>query len=83
MDPDEIKFPFQRMTMFEGLEDYPDLLINPNSLREAYLAEVEAFLKRLKKGCRNNLIDYILVDTSQRFDVVLTQFLARRSGALR
>ncbi len=83
MDPQEIHFPFQRMTLFEGLEEYPDLLVNPNSLRDAYLAEVATFLKRIKKGCRNNLIDYVLVDTSQRFEVVLTQFLARRSGALR
>ena len=83
MDPEELRFPFQRMTMFEGLEEYPDLLANPNSLRDAYLAEVEAFLNQVKKACRNSRVDYLLVDTSQRFDVLLREFLARRDGAAR
>lgn len=83
MDPHELQFPFQRMTMFEGLEDYPELLANPNTLREAYLAEVKTFIQRVKKQCRNNRIDYMLVDTSRRFDVVLTEFLAQRTGSLR
>ncbi|MFQ5654884.1 MAG: DUF58 domain-containing protein [Planctomycetota bacterium] len=83
MDPEEITFPFQRMTLFEGMEGYPDLLANPNSLREAYLAEVESFLHQVKRDCRNNRVDYALVNTSKRFDVALTRFLARRSGAMR
>lgn len=82
MDPDELQFPFQRMTRFEGLEDYPDLLANPNALREAYLKEVEGYLGHVKKQCRNNRIHYGLVDTSRRFDVVLTEFLAARSGSI-
>jgi len=83
MDPEEINFPFRRMTLFEGLEDYPDLLAEPNSLREAYLSEVNDFITRVKKSCRNNRVDYALVDTSQRFDVVMTEFLARRAGSMR
>lgn len=83
MDPHELTFPFQRMTMFEGLEDFPELLANPNTLREAYLEEVKSYLNQVKKQCRNNRIDYVLVDTSKRFDVVLTEFLARRSGSIR
>ncbi len=83
MDPEELRFPFQRMTLFEGLEEYPELLVNPNSLREAYLNEVETFMTRIRKDCRNSLIDYVLVDTSQRFDSVLTQFLGKRAGTRR
>ena len=83
MDPDELTFPFQRMTMFEGLEEYPELLADPNALREAYIAEVDSFIESVKRGCRNALIDYELVDTSKRFDVVLTRFLQRRAGTIR
>lgn len=83
MDPQELTFPFQRMTLFEGMEGYEDLLANPNALRDAYLSEVNEFVDAVKKSCRNNRIDYQLVDTSQRFDVVLTEFLARRSGSVR
>lgn len=83
MDPDELKFPYQRMTMFEGMEQYDDLLADPNSLRDAYLEEVNSFITQVKKSCRNNRVDYTLVDTSQRLDVVLTEFLGRRSGSMR
>lgn len=83
MDPAELTFPFQRMTLFEGMEGHEDLLANPNSLREAYLTEVQKFLQQVKKQCRNSGIDYVLVDTSRRFDGVLTEFLARRTGTLR
>ncbi|MFN0059701.1 MAG: DUF58 domain-containing protein [Planctomycetota bacterium] len=76
MDPQELSFPFQRMTMFEGMEGYDDLLVNPQSLREAYLAEVETFRTQVKKSCRNNLVDYCSVDTSNAFDVVLRESLA-------
>lgn len=83
LDPDELHFPYQRMTMFEGMEEFPDLLADPNSLREAYLEEVGTFIDQVKRTCRNSLIDYELVDTSKRFDVVLTRFLQRRAGTMR
>ncbi len=83
MDPDELHFPFQRMTMFEGLEEYPELLADPNSLREAYLSEVDSFVDEVKRTCRGAMIDYELVDTSKRFDVVMTRFLQRRAGTIR
>ncbi len=83
MDSDELNFPYQRMTLFEGLEEFPDLLADPNSLREAYIGEIEQFIETTKRTCRNSLIDYELVDTSKRFDVVLTRFLQRRAGTIR
>ena len=82
MDPYELEFPFNRMTLFEGLEDQPDQLADPNSLREAYLEEIHNFTRALKRACRNSLIDYQLVDTSRPFDQVLTEYLGRRSGSL-
>ncbi|HIN80336.1 MAG TPA: DUF58 domain-containing protein [Planctomycetes bacterium] len=82
MNPYELEFPFNRMTLFEGLEDQPDQLADPNSLREAYLEEIHNFTRALKRACRNSLIDYQLVDTSRPFDQVLTEYLGRRSGSL-
>lgn len=83
LDHDELTFPFQRMTLFEGLESQPDLLINPRSLRAAYLAEMESFQERLKKICSANFIDYVRIDTSQHLDVALTAYLAARAGRMR
>ncbi len=83
MDTQELTFPFQRMTMFEGLEEFEDLLANPTTLREAYLTEVKEHLEAVKRLCRGLRIDYQLVDTAERFDVVLTEFLAQRAGSIR
>ena len=37
MDRDEVEFPFERMTLFQGIEELPELLCDPKSLRDAYL----------------------------------------------
>ena len=83
LDKDELTFPFQRMTLFEGLEEHPELLANPRALRKAYLAELESFREILKRTCRNNRIDYVEIDTSKKLDVALTAYLATRAGRLR
>lgn len=78
LDPAEVDFPFQQMTMFKGLEEWPDLLTDPRSLRKAYLAEFQAFQKQLRVGCRNNGIDYFEMRTDQPLDMALSTYLTRR-----
>ena len=83
LDADELSFPFQRMTLFEGLEGFPELLANPQSLRDAYLEEMKSFLAEVRKICRDMRIDYVQLDTGSSLDVALTAYLARRAGTLR
>jgi len=83
LDHDELTFPFQNMTLFEGLEGLDDVLVNPGALREGYLAELNLFLERLRRVCRNNRFDYVRLDTNDKLDVALSSYLAKRSGALR
>lgn len=83
LDVEELTFPFQRMTLFEGLEGYPELLANPQSLREAYLEELKTFLAEVRKTCRDLRIDYAQLDTGAPLDVALAACLARRAGTLR
>ena len=80
MDHDELEFPFERMTMFEGMEQLPELLCDPKSLRDAYLAEVHGFAEEIRKGCLAQRIDYVRVDTTNPLDVVLTSYLSARSA---
>jgi len=80
---DELTFPFQRMTLFEGLEDYPDELANPATLRDAYLAELNGYLLEVSKICRDDRIDYARLDTDDKLDVALSTFLAARAGSQR
>ncbi|MCB9878715.1 MAG: hypothetical protein H6835_14055 [Planctomycetes bacterium] len=61
LDRDEVQFPFERMTLFEGMEQLPELLCDPKSLREAYLAEIEGFAEEIKKGRSAQRIDYVRV----------------------
>ena len=78
LDEYELTFPFERMTLFEGLEEYPKQLVDPRSLRKAYLAEVNQFCEDLRKGCVRQMVDYVRISTDQDLDVELTKYLAGR-----
>ena len=80
VDRDEVEFPFERMTLFEGLEEMPGLLVDPRSLRDAYLEEINAFQEEVRKGCLLNRIDYIKVVNNQDLDVILSSYLAHRAA---
>ena len=77
----ELTFPFERMTRFEGLEQYDDLLLDPRPLRKAYLEEVEAFTTDIRRVCLKSRADYQLLDTDTRLDVALSKYLATRTGS--
>jgi uncharacterized protein (DUF58 family) len=83
LDPAEIEFPFEQMTLFEGLEQYEDLLADPKSLRKSYLARLDAFRTRLRAGCLAERIDVVEMSTRTPLDVALTSYLSRRSATER
>jgi uncharacterized protein (DUF58 family) len=78
LDPAEVDFPFEQITLFRGLEQLPDVLTEPRALRKAYLAEFGRYLRKLKTGCRMHGIDYVLLRTDQSLEVVLSSYLASR-----
>ncbi|MHC4180405.1 MAG: DUF58 domain-containing protein [Planctomycetota bacterium] len=78
LDPAELDFPFQQPTLFQGLEQLPDVLVDPRALRKAYLREFNGFLHRLKKGCRAHQIDCVQMRTDQSLEVALSSYLASR-----
>ena len=53
-------FSFSADNAVRGLEQLPDVLIEPRALRAAYLREFERFIHRVKQGCRMHQIDYVL-----------------------
>ncbi len=83
LDPFEVSFPFQRMTLFEGLEEYPELLADPKALRKAYIEEVGSFTAELRKGCIRDNIDYVQITTDTLLDVALAEYLATRMSGRR
>jgi uncharacterized protein (DUF58 family) len=79
LDRDEIDFPFADRTLFEGLEDLDrEILTDPQSLRNSYLAALHAYLSRIRRACLDYGIDYALLNTADNIDVALATFLAAR-----
>lgn len=83
MDPAELSFPFDRPTLFQGLEQFPDVVADPRALRAAYLAEMDRHLARVQRACRECEIDYRLVPTDKPLDRTLTSFLSTRMARVR
>jgi uncharacterized protein (DUF58 family) len=78
LDGAELSFPFQEATLFRGLEQYPELLTDPRSLRTSYLEQIEAFIKDLQRGCRDQNIDYVQLRTDMHLSAALSSYLAHR-----
>lgn len=83
LDPAELDFPFRHTTLFKGLEQLPDVLTDPRSLRKAYLREFNRFLTEVKRGCRQYNFDYVQLRTDQPLDVALSGYLAARRARIR
>jgi uncharacterized protein (DUF58 family) len=78
LDGAELDFPFQEATLFRGLEQYTELLTDPRALRAGYLEQVEGFITEMRRGCRNQNIDYVQLRTDRDLGVVLSSYLAHR-----
>ncbi|HEV7282387.1 MAG TPA: DUF58 domain-containing protein [Pirellulaceae bacterium] len=80
LDDDELDFPFNGPTKFEGLESDDSLTCNPRALREGYLKALEEFLHEVRRGCAKSMIDYRQVRTSDPLDAILASYLSARLG---
>lgn len=80
LDEFELTFPFRRLTQFDGLEEYPKILADPEALKKAYLEEVDTFLKILERDALSLMLDYHRISTDQQLDTRLAEYLAKRLG---
>ena len=80
MDDDELEFPFNGPTRFEGLELPQQLSCNPRALREGYLQALDRHLEHLRHGCAAATVDYALIRTSDPLDAALASYLSNRLG---
>jgi uncharacterized protein (DUF58 family) len=83
LDPAELDFRFRQTTLFRGLEEMPDVLTDPAALRQAYLNEFGKFQLAVKKGCRAQHIDYVLLRTDQSLEIALSSYLASRMNRVK
>ena len=80
LDDEELDFNYGGTTKFEGLEAAGDLLCDPRSLREGYMAAVQQFVNDVRHGCARNMVDYQTIRTSEHLDAVLSRYLNHRLG---
>lgn len=80
LDDAELDFPFNGPTKFEGLEETGELVCDPRSLREGYLAAMQSFLDQIRKYCAKFVIDHQIVRTSENLDAVLLHYMNHRIG---
>lgn len=83
LDRAEVDFPYDRMTLFEGMESLPNLLVDAKDLRESYLSEFKKYSDVLRKGCLGHQIEYIQIPTDIAMDVALVGFLGKRAAHAR
>jgi uncharacterized protein (DUF58 family) len=81
--PEELDFPFKRLTQFRNLESRDQkVLVDTRRLREDYLANFERFRNELKERAGRLHVDYHLLRTDQPVDRALGIYLSRRQRTL-
>ncbi|HRT97643.1 MAG TPA: DUF58 domain-containing protein, partial [Planctomycetota bacterium] len=78
LDDAELEFPYDRVTLFEGIERGEEIVVDPRLMAESYRTRFRQFLERLRKGCTEKNIDYERMQLSDPFDRALTAYLGRR-----
>ena len=77
--PEEIEFPFRRMTQFRNLElPGHKVLLDAAQLRQEYLRNFQAFCDELRTQTRNMQIDYQPMRTDEPVERALGHYLAKR-----
>jgi uncharacterized protein (DUF58 family) len=79
--PEEMEFPFHKMTQFRNLEQPGQkLLLDPAQLRAEYLRNFNAFCQELRTQAADMGIDYHLLRTDDSAERALGAYLARRQA---
>jgi len=75
LDGDELTFPFEHMTLFEGMESTRRLLVEPKLVRRAYLKRIKEHQELIRKRCLDSQVAYELVDTREEPGEIVLRYL--------
>ena len=78
LDPLERTFAFDGDAVFKDMETADEFMTQPWQIRKAYQRSMADFLDRFKRECRENYVDYVLLDTRTPYDVALVEYLSKR-----
>src|SRR5262245_8192956 len=79
LDPAEVKFDFERASMFRDLESGQKLYIDPRAARESYTAKLQGHISDVERGCRKLGISYSRFTTDRPLELALFDFLRART----
>ncbi len=78
LDPRERTFDFGRDAIFRDMENADEMMTQPHQIQRAYQEAMRDFIARYKKECREQRIDYVLLDSATPYDVALFEYLNKR-----
>ncbi len=78
LDPQELRFDFDRPIRFVDLEEGDSLVTEPVSVREDYNAALQEYLSAIQLGCGQHGSDYRQVNTGTAYEDVLSDFMLAR-----
>jgi len=78
LDRQELDFAFDRPIRFVDCESEAGVLTDPVEIRAVYQEAIQAYLKRLRHGCREFSVDYRPIFTDMTCEEVLASFMLQR-----
>jgi hypothetical protein len=78
LDPEELKFAFQRPTRFIDMEGGTSIFVEPTEIVDRYQQAVSDYLAQLQKIVLETSTDYHRISIDQAYETVLTRFLTGR-----
>lgn len=78
LDQAELTFPYNGSVVFRDMENGQTLSTQADSLKTAYLENLNQFIQKYRRGCGASKIDYVQIDTSTPFDHALSAYLSKR-----
>ncbi len=78
LDKAELELNLKEACTLVDLEDQSRLPVEPNVVREEYVALVREFLETYRGACTRSRVDYITTDTEVPYDLMLGAYLNKR-----
>ena len=78
VDSCEVEFPFDKTTLFRGMESPVNLLVNPRRVRKTYLKRFGEFCQFLKRECANLEIEFHQISTERNIATAIESLLSNR-----
>jgi uncharacterized protein (DUF58 family) len=78
-DAAELDFSFEGAALFKDMETGEEMEIDPSTLRDTYLQQMQELCDFYRKGLAEVGIDYHLINTAHSYDKALSAYLQRRA----